>query len=447
MRRTGIRLRVGPAVRYSSIVHLPRAAVGLALLASTVSVLNAQEAAGVSGRGAQYKQALDRIRAGEFEDARRRLASVIAEHPGFAPALRSAAYVEYRLGNPGEAAAILGRYFDLVPQPDAHAYVLRGRIQISREQYREAAESFQQVLRLDPGVDGVHFSLGKLYHRLGEDGDAIKHLEKAVRTDSERFGKEARRLLLASLWRQAEAAVQSDDVTHALANLDRVIALDGTFSRAYLQSGVLRARRESDLHKAESHIAEFLRQHPGNARAHMLLGEIRHRLKRFDAAADSYRKASSLDPAIPGLYALIGALYYELAKYDEALDYFQKAVSANPGDVATVNNIGLTYIRMKRSDQAEKWLNKALAMDPGKPFVHYSLAQLFVEMGRTDDALAKLREWIELVSGEKALRDLEADEVFRRLYENSQFQALMAELRARTRREARAGPGNASTPD
>src|SRR5687767_387746 len=79
---------------------------------------------------------------------------------------------------------------------EARVYVEKGRQLYLNDEDTQAAEAFQQALKLDPELAEAHFRLGLAYDALGQEQEAEAAYRKAVetykkyRSEERRVGKE-----------------------------------------------------------------------------------------------------------------------------------------------------------------------------------------------------------------------------------------------------------------
>jgi tetratricopeptide (TPR) repeat protein len=110
--------------------------------------------------------------------------AVVSDHIG------SSTYVErgwsaIAAGDPKRAVKELERALTLSPD-DPHTESLLGWAQMLREQYDEALMTYQKVLMRDANNPLARVNLGYICLKKGIFGEAIEHLSRAIRQDSDR---------------------------------------------------------------------------------------------------------------------------------------------------------------------------------------------------------------------------------------------------------------------
>lgn len=128
----------------------------------------------------QLERASILARSGKLKKARAILKSVIAREPGNALAIETLGIVRLRMDAPREALALLERASALNPDSPSVAYNA-GLACLGLHRLQDARDHLERSLALEPGVGFVHMSLSEAYEDLGDLGQAVRHLEAALR--------------------------------------------------------------------------------------------------------------------------------------------------------------------------------------------------------------------------------------------------------------------------
>ena len=228
----------------------------------------------------------------------------------------------------------------------------------------------------------------------------------------------------------AQSQLLAQDVTVALATLDRVLALNAASvpalkvrARALYLAG--RDREAEDaLRTAAAHA-------PADADMAYDMGRIAYQQRRYQEAAAAFRKAIALDPRAYKAWDNLGLALEALGQPDEAVRHYLKAmeiaqtdqprydvvyanyadllirqgdyrgafdaaaeaVQRNPSDPRNFFLTGKALLKLERPDVSLKWLTQAVTLDPDYPEPHYLLAQAYRSLGRSDDATRSLEDF------------------------------------------------------
>jgi tetratricopeptide (TPR) repeat protein len=137
-----------------------------------------------------------------------------------------------------------------------------------------------------------------------------------------------------------------------------------------------------------------LRISPGNAKAHINLGNVLLHENRVDEAIDHYQMALRINPNSAGARFNLGSALLKMGRVGEAMDQYREALRINPDSVDVLNN--LAWLLATSSDghlrdgvQAVNYAVRACEL------THYeagsfvsTLAAAYAEAGRYDDAIA-----------------------------------------------------------
>lgn len=106
----------------------------------------------------------------------------------------------------------------------------------------------------------------------------------------------------------------------------------------------------------------------------------------FPAAAEFYRQAVALRPAIAELRANLGLMYYQTGDLEQATSAFRQALRINSDLFVPNLFLGLDYLKLKRFKEAVPYLKKAVSSRPTDVQARIGLAQAYA--GSADTRLA-----------------------------------------------------------
>lgn len=226
-------------------------------------------------------------------------------------------------------------------------------------------------------------------------------------------------------------------------------------------SGARESGLAGDPEEAIRAISTIIAEDPTIADAYFSLGNVLHRARRFEQAAEAFKKSLELKPddsfAVLNiansyqamgrfdeaekfvldyiargfedsqLYFLLGNLKVHHNEPEKAIPYFEKCLEVNPRSASAHNALAAVYLNRDASGdlaRAEDHLNSASAINPTLMSVRYNMAQLREKQNRLAEAAdLYLREIEDAPKAYKALYNL--SRVYRLMgREDEEFDAL-----------------------
>jgi tetratricopeptide (TPR) repeat protein len=221
--------------------------------------------------------------------------------------------------------------------------------------WSDAIAQAQQGAFLDPGNPLVQTAVGKIFEANGQFEQAAGAYRRALQTDA---GFAPARLALI----QTELNRGNRDA--AFAEAKKAAADMPTSPEIQLLIGEM-ALRNNDAAGAIPALEKATKGLPGNADGWALLGRSYHFLRRYDEAAEAYKKAVQLSPINIGYATTLGLVLGQAGEPEEGLAVLQK-VTSTPGykDAAGWVNLGWIYRNLNRADESIAAYKKGLELDP-----------------------------------------------------------------------------------
>lgn len=256
-------------------------------------------------------------------------------------------------GNKAEAFLQINAAVKMCPDfPEAH--LAMGLLLNSTNHKREAIQSFEKAIALDPKKkDVLYNNIGLVYYDLGEYEKAREMFYKSA----------ARGLRQTKIWRNVAM------VEERLANKDAVIkayrkVIDerGTISNLY--ANMLKESRDEDVYAWCADTIKF----------QLAKGFSEQDLDKFDRKiVDFYLNR---DPGLTSDYLNLALTYESMGSYEYAAYYFERYLNRRPEDTATINRLGVALARLKRYPEAERAFLQTLKRDPNNVGAKKALAML-----------------------------------------------------------------------
>jgi cytochrome c-type biogenesis protein CcmH/NrfG len=194
--------------------------------------------------------------------------------------------LEERNYSPQDRKAILLSLIAQNPELWRKRYILGG-IYIQEGDFRRAAEQFQEIIKINPGMIKAYNALGMCYLNLGENSEAVAAWKKALEIDPE----------------NAQAA-------------DLIARVERAQTRSAERRG----------------LEILVEKEPERPDAWFRLGEIYLKEKRYDLAVSALEKATRLAPDRAQYFYRLGYACHRMQDYEQAETALKTARVLDPGN-------------------------------------------------------------------------------------------------------------------
>ena len=249
--------------------------------------------------------------------------------------------------------------------------------------YIERAESAcSTALELNPNLDVVHTSLGRLYTATGRYEDAEASFRKALEVDPSSV---ASFIGLGDVYRLLNRHEEAED------NLRQAIGLHPGDPVPYNRLGRF-LFRSGRFDEAAEQYQHFVSLQPDNMNAYSNLGAAYMMFGNFELAAPAYQRAIDIEPNKNG-YSNLGLMHYYLGDLDAAIASHNKAVELAPNDHLARSNLGdALWISGRETAalgefrKAEAMATSALQINRNDPFLMMDLSWIYAMLGKPEEA-------------------------------------------------------------
>jgi tetratricopeptide (TPR) repeat protein len=131
---------------------------------------------------------------------------------------------------------------------------------------------------------------------------------------------------------------------------------------------------------------------PRNAQAYAHLGLIEARSEQYPAAIAHYRKAKTLNPAIPQLNLNLALALFKSGSFSEAGQLFQTELKKHPGDQRLTILVAMSHYGAREYAAAIPLLKEAAAADQRNLPLRLTLAHCYLWTKQLDATLAVYKE-------------------------------------------------------
>jgi tetratricopeptide (TPR) repeat protein len=228
----------------------------------------------------------------------------------------------------------------VMPLGEALAYADRCR---GEGRLMEAEAVCRRVLGSRPDLPEAEHLLGVIAHQNGKLGEAIEHVQKAI--------KLAPKIALyhANLGEMLRLAGRPK---LAAEEARRALEIEPTMAAALSNLGVALYELK-DYEEAARAQRKAIAAKPDFAEAHSNLGNALHALKRFDEAIVAYRRAIELKPNYADAWANLGTTLHHGGVFEEGIAALRRAIALAPSHANARSGLGI--LLLMRGDLGEGW--------------------------------------------------------------------------------------------
>jgi TolB-like protein/Tfp pilus assembly protein PilF len=185
----------------------------------------------------------------------------------------------------------------------------------------------------------------------------------------------------------------------ALVYFDEAIALDRNFgaahsgrARCYISlAEYYRETPRQALSAARASAERALQLDPGDAEAHIAIGEVRRALDWDSAGAElAYRKAFAANPSFDAVHRCYAMFLAARGQLDEATAVADRACELDPFCFATATSGALVRFFARDYEMVIRRCRHTLEMDPDFVAARRLTAAALEQLGRADEAVAEL---------------------------------------------------------
>lgn len=375
----------------------------------------ANEAVSRDSSKIDYRELLAQIyiNSGQFEKAANEYRTILRIDPQNIPATYTLAQLLERV-KPLEALEL---YNSLVARQGPTWEVLLQIAQLNSvlQRYDKAAETFEQMSKIDPGNLVLKQNLSEVYLRLKNYDKALGVLNDVLEKNPENI------MLRATL---ADVYLQQNDWPSAKKQLNTVLQADSLDPDTHLRIGVaFYAQTIKDtlvIPEAIDVFKKYEKNYPNDSRPYVYLGVLHRGIKKDSIAEQYFTKATQSANWNGDAWWQLGWMYFDKQDFKETISVMNKAKQyisddfrifmllgiaysrsglnqdsrvaleraheLKPDDLNVLSSLGLTYDALKMHTESDSTYERALRIDPHFPLVlnnyAYSLSERGLELER-----------------------------------------------------------------
>lgn len=268
----------------------------------------------------------------------------------------AAALASFKQGQTQEAITHLKKWIDKNPR-DLEARHALAEIYLASEDFRNARETYLDLIDKNPEDAQAYHNLGLLYLKEERPEEAVQNLVAAVAINP--------------------------DLTEGYFNLGELALLSNRLDRAFeffQKADVLSKKAEPSRH----------------SRAHEKLGMVHAKKGEPEKAAEQFKIALKIDPKNVQAEQNLGFVYLAMGNVGEAEGKFQNVLRLQPENSSAHYGLGIALRQLKQNEQALREFQKAIEANPELIDAYLHLAALFAAQGKNSEALQVYRKTLPL---------------------------------------------------
>lgn len=324
-----------------------------------------------------YNLGLAALQAGDYSTARQTLNAALARHPHDVDVLFDLGWLDQKTGDPARAAPYLVKAHHLAPKR-TDILMLMGQVLENIGFYGDAADAFQQYLKLKPHDDVVRREYGFALARTPEVNKALKILRAYVSAHPQNARGHYELGVAESLHEQDKA----------VRNLKRAYQLDPKLTAAKEMLAAV-VYQQGHIHQAYQIFKSVLDKDPNNYHILSTLGEIDLQLNNPEEALKYLSHAASLAPNDRTT----------LLRYEQALErthHHQQAVAVLkrfqhlPTPSARPYNGLISYLSLPPREREAQYmtnLHRQILANPQDTTLQIRWAEALMDEGKTSESL------------------------------------------------------------
>ncbi len=303
----------------------------------------------------------------------------------------------------------------------AEGYLWRGTVEAKQKQTMQAQKDFETALAKDPNNEAANLDLGELRLQEKQLPEARAKLEEVLARDPNQVT--ALNLLVAADLQEKQPDKALERIQAQIAKSPNNVALYTDLSALQLQMRNFPAAQASAQHAlglngsyepavqvySQAEVAtgnieaaitvwqQWLKGHPDDPRATMLLGSLEEQKGDTTKAMDEYKRALQLDSSQAAAANNLAYLMVENGENsDVALSYAETARRILPNSPSTADTLAWVYYHKGTYSLARDLLEDASKAEPNNAAIHFHLGMTYSKLGNKPEALVQLKKAADL---------------------------------------------------
>ena len=319
-----------------------------------------------------------------------------------------------------EAREILDKNFS-TSKESSDAWLLKGLIESSQNNYNEAIKSFKKGLSITNNHSEIYNALGIAYYNIKNNEQALLSFKKSIKFNEKNLLPYKNLGILYYTLNKYDYSIEylkkvldkSDTI-----DKDLILLISNSYMKTndiesainYLKKGIeiyendIRLLTEiaslyfknKDYKNSINFYSRTTEIAPNYAIGFNGIGMVYSEINNTRDALINFDKALKVDPNFFDSLVNIGNCLQKIEAYEEAIDFYERALKINNNNPELLSNIGILYLKNDNGNLAIKKFNEALKIDPNNIRIIHNKATAYQQLGNMLKAKKLYREAINL---------------------------------------------------
>jgi cellulose synthase operon protein C len=254
--------------------------------------------------------------------------------------------------------------------------------------YREAAIQYANATQIDSRFAEAHYKLSQAYLKLGDSNRAYQELSRTVELTPENYRAHTDLGNMLVTVRNPDGSISSDAFKQAKTHLDLLLEKQPNNPETH-EAWANYYAAQNNLTAAIQEVQRTIALDPSRSESYLLLALLQLRSNMLDQAEASFKKAVQADPKAMNAQLALGGFYQSHNRMPEAEQQFKHAIDINPKDSSPRAAFVRLLMQEGKRDEAESFLRQTKKDLADRPEGYRMLGDYYFAIGDLDKAVAE----------------------------------------------------------
>jgi tetratricopeptide (TPR) repeat protein len=261
-------------------------------------------------------------------------------------------------------------------------FLAQGNDMVEKRNTEEAINFYEGALKLDPCFADALNNLGSVYFHERNFSEALDQYSKAISCNPG---------FIPAYINRANTYYELNELYSALKDLDHVESEKPDTVALHFSRGLVFTRLKN-YQKAKASFKRAMQLDARNEEVKINLATLYYFEHQYDSAELLLEPIVSRESEEPNAYNVMAMLKTEAGNLPEALSLVNKALQLKPHDPYYLNNRGYIYLQQNESEKAVADINESIVIDPYNGWAYRNKGIYFLQSRNIDEAIRLLKE-------------------------------------------------------